>query len=137
MAMKKVLIVIASVFTLLSGFLYWDLVIRQQVEKSMLGSIALARVDFDCLDSLQAEQAVFNLKKQQAVQAAMCMPPYKSAIFSYDVSTHHASQIVALFNASTGLNGKLFTPSAKQLKSGCPVSVQSYTYKMYCYFSNL
>ncbi|HQV01199.1 MAG TPA: hypothetical protein PLO59_08570, partial [Bacteroidia bacterium] len=128
----KLSLVVITICLMLLGL---DLYFNNSSTKPHNGTLALARIDFKGLDSLQAEQVVFYLKKQKAVNNVMCLKPYTSAIYTYDISQHTAAQIAQLFNATSPITGTLFKPTKLQLSQGCPLSANTFTYKLYKYFS--
>lgn len=99
--------------------------------------LAIARIDFKQSitpkDSLSITQWLY---KQKGVQYVLCNPATSIAVFGFYPAQINANDVVASLGNNLHYQAQRHTPTAEELKSGCPLIVETTGAKLYNYLKS-
>ncbi len=102
-------------------------------------AVAMARIDIhQDITPADADKIGAWLYQQKGVDHVLCNPKTAIVVFTFHPVKVSANQIVTDFKAS--LNYPMatrFLPNAGDLKGGCPVASNSFSYKAYKFIKNI
>ena len=137
-SLKKWAIGIASFFlvAILVLVTHIYLVTRPRVDAN---TRILARIDIgQPITSTDAGTITKWLYAQKSVDHVLCNNKTSIVVFTYSPLQGNANEIAQRFSGELHFaRAKRFMPSADQLKSGCPVAPQSFSYKAYKLISKI
>lgn len=124
------LVTFLALTTVLVIHIWW--VTRPRVDAS---TRVMARIDIhQPIDQTAASTITGWLYAQNGVDRVMCNPSTGIAVFTYSPLKADANAIAARFSKELPYhNASRFVPTEDQMKNGCPVSPNSFTYRAYTY----
>lgn len=125
------LLVLTSV---LAVHIWW--VTRPRVDAS---TRVMARIDINQpIEQTDANKITEWLYAQKGVDRVMCNPSTSIAVFTYSPLQADANNIATHFSKELPYHkASRFVPTEEQMKGGCPVSPNSFTYRAYTYLKRL
>jgi len=101
-------------------------------------TLAMARIDFkQDINTGDAEKITTWLYGRQGVQKVLCNPGGKCVVFTFYPARANATHIAAQMRSELRYDGERYLPTDDEMKGGCPISPQSFTYKVYTFFQNI
>lgn len=135
---KKILLTGGAVLMLLCITLAVHIYLVTRPKPVNEKTVFMARVDFhQDISQEDASKITAWLYRQQGVDHVLCNPESDIAVFTYRPARADADDIAQRLTADLHYNGQRFLPSKEQLKTGCPVAVNSFAYKLVKYFKNI
>lgn len=133
-AAKVSLLVLVTLTGILAIHIWW--VTRPRVDAN---TRVMARIDIhQPIEQADANTITTWLYAQKGVDRVMCNPSTSIAVFTYAPITADANIIASKFARELPYHkASRFVPTEEQMKSGCPVSPQSFTYRAYTYLKQL
>jgi hypothetical protein len=101
-------------------------------------TIAMARLDLkEPISTEDCAQITTWLYQQPGIDHVLINKSTQIAIFSYYPTKTSADQIVGNFKKNLSFKAERFVPTEAQMKSGCPINVNSPSYIVTKYFNQL
>jgi len=134
---KRIALAVLGVFVLgvivLAVHIY--AVTRPRVDAS---TRIMARIDIkQDIDQTDADKITAWLYSRKGVDHVLVNPQSDIVIFSFAPVQNNANRIVADFKREMPYRAERYTPTAEEMKGGCPVAKTSVSYKVYAFIKNI
>jgi hypothetical protein len=136
--LKRIALTVLSVFVLLAGVLVVHIyvVTRPRVDAN---TRVMARIDIQQpITPVDADKITAWLYQQKGVDHVMVNQQSATAIFTYAPIKNDGSRITQDFKASLPYSkAERYVPTEEEMKNGCPVASNSFTYKLVSYVKHI
>jgi hypothetical protein len=135
--LKKILIGAGSTVLLLFAVLCIHIYLVTRPKAPDANTRIMARIDFkQDISQQDADKIAGWLYAQSGVSHVLCNPESNTAIFTFAPVKTTADAVVNGLNTALPYKGVRFMPSEEDMKKGCPVATNSFTYKLFSIFKH-
>jgi len=136
--LKKTLIGVASVFTLLVLLLIAHIYIVTRPKVPDANTRIMARIDIDQpISQAEANNITSWLYQQKGIDHVLCNPVNHNIVFTFFPVKTTANLVVQDFKSNYNIMAHRHEPSKLELSTSCPVVSTSQGYKVYSFLKKI